>query len=65
VHNSERKWLTQHVAVLSLRRPAFDPSAAHVEFVVDEVALGPVVILLLRVSPVSTILIHSFITDPV
>jgi len=58
-------WLSQFVAVLSLQRPTFDPTAARVEFVVDNVALGHTVLLLLWVSPVSTILIHSFITDTV
>ena len=43
----------------------FDPTPSHVEFVVGKVALGHVVLLLLRVSPVSTILIHSFITNAV
>ena len=57
--------MRQHVAILSLQRPTFDPTAAHVEFVVDKVALGHIILLLPRVSPVSTILIHSFITDAV
>jgi hypothetical protein len=58
-------WLRQYVAGLSLRRPTFDPTAAHEEFVVGKVALGHVALLLLRVSAVSTILIPSFITDAV
>ena len=58
-------WFRQFVALLSLQRPTFDPTAAHVEFVVDKVALGHTVLLLLRVSSVSTILIRSFITDAV
>jgi hypothetical protein len=56
-------WLRQYVACLSLRRPTFDITAAHDEFVVDKMALEHVILLLLRLSSVSTILIPSFITD--
>jgi hypothetical protein len=49
----------------SLRRPTFDSTAAHEEIVVDKMALEHVILLLLRLSPVSTTLIPSFITDAV
>jgi hypothetical protein len=35
-------WLRRLVALLSLRRPGFDPGSVHVVFVVDKVALGQV-----------------------
>ena len=47
---------------VSLGRVArLDPTVAQVEFVVDKVAEGQVALLVLRVSPASTILIHSLI----
>jgi hypothetical protein len=48
-------WLRRLVAGLSLRRPEFDPSSAHVKFVVDKVALRQVFLRVLRLFPVSVI----------
>jgi hypothetical protein len=43
------------VAGLSQRRPKFDPKPVHVQFLVDEVALGQVVLSVLRIPSVSMI----------
>jgi hypothetical protein len=48
-------WLRRLVAGLSPRSPGFDPSSAQVGFVVDIVALGQVLLRVLRFSPVDFI----------
>ena len=48
-------WLRRLVAGLPPRKPGFDPGSVHVGFVVDKVALGQVLPLVLRFFPVSFI----------
>jgi hypothetical protein len=45
--------LRRRVSVFSKRRPAFNPEPIHVGFVVDELALGQVLLRVLRLSSVS------------
>jgi hypothetical protein len=58
-------WLRRLAAGLPPRRPGFDPELVHVEFVVDEVALGQVFLRVLRFSPVSFIppVLHHLVKD--
>jgi hypothetical protein len=57
--------LRQWVADLPTRRPAFNPGLIHVRFMVDEVALGQVLLRALRLSPISIpwTLFHSLISS--
>jgi hypothetical protein len=48
-------WLRQLVTGLSPRRPGFDVGLVHVGFVVDNVALGQVLLQVLRFSPANFI----------
>jgi hypothetical protein len=48
-------WFRRLVAVLSPRRPGFDPGSFHVGFVVDKVALGHVFPKVSRFFPVNFI----------
>jgi hypothetical protein len=49
--------IAKEVSCLSLRRPEFDPRPAHMEFVMDEVALGKVFLRVLPFFPLSIILL--------
>jgi hypothetical protein len=48
-------WRRRLVAGLPPRRPGIDPESVHVGFVVNHVALGQVLLRVLRVSPVNFI----------
>ena len=53
------------VAVLSLQRPGFNPRPVRMGFMVDIVAMGQVLLLVLQFSPASippTLYAHSFLT---